>query len=172
MSSRKELKSDVWALFVSLFGGVCFGMGAGIIAGILGEPRFLELSSGQSGLFSASLVYGIAFGSILPAFLADIIGRKLIFIIAGFESFIFHIILAFMNSTAACIVMRTFAGIGIGAITTLAPSYTAELASDKRRSILLGIYQVNITIGIALGYLFNIPFNYVSDGWRFKFELI
>ncbi|KAA6394678.1 MAG: hypothetical protein EZS28_009795 [Streblomastix strix] len=40
--------------------------------------------------------------------------------------------------------MRTLAGIGIGAISSIAPAYTAELASDKSRGVILGLFQVSI----------------------------
>ncbi|KAA6400419.1 MAG: putative sugar porter family MFS transporter [Streblomastix strix] len=120
MSARIEFKDhDNWALYVSIFGGIAYGNSISVISGILGEPRWIQLSSSLRGLLSASILYGIALGSILPVFLSDIFGRKLIFIISGFKSFVFSIILAFMNSTVACIIIRAFAGIGVGSIATL-----------------------------------------------------
>ncbi|KAA6396936.1 MAG: hypothetical protein EZS28_007536 [Streblomastix strix] len=173
MSAIIEFKAhDGWALFVSIFGGIVYGLPAGVIAGILGEPRWVDLSAGIRGTFSASILYGVAVGAILPVFLSDIIGRKLIFIISGFISFVFTILLAFMNSTVSCIIMRSLSGIGAGMIATMAPAYTGELSSLKWRGVLVSLVRVTMTGGVIIGYLLNIPFNYVNDGWRYEFVIL
>jgi len=50
---------------------------------------------------------------------------------------------------------RFIGGIGIGGSSVLGPVYIAELAPAKIRGRLVGMFQINIVIGILLAYLSN-----------------
>ena len=53
------------------------------------------------------------------------------------------------------LVFRFIGGIGIGGSSVLGPVYIAELAPAKWRGRLVGLFQINIVIGILLAYLSN-----------------
>ena len=50
---------------------------------------------------------------------------------------------------------RFLAGIAIGGSSVLAPEYLAEIAPANRRGALVGLFQVNIVIGILLAHSSN-----------------
>ena len=54
--------------------------------------------------------------------------------------------------SSSFIVWRFLAGIAIGGSSVLAPVYLAEIAPANRRGALVGLFQVNIVIGILLAY--------------------
>jgi sugar porter (SP) family MFS transporter len=62
---------------------------------------------------------------------------------------------AFAPSWIALLVFRFIGGIGIGGSSVLGPVYIAELAPAKWRGRLVGLFQINIVIGILLAYLSN-----------------
>jgi MFS family permease len=53
---------------------------------------------------------------------------------------------------SAFVACRFLAGIAIGASLVLAPVYLAEIAPANRRGTLVGLFQLNIVIGILLAY--------------------
>jgi sugar porter (SP) family MFS transporter len=72
---------------------------------------------------------------------------------------------------SAFIACRVLAGIAIGASSVLAPVYLAEIAPANRRGALVGLFQLNIVIGILLAYGSNFlvaQFIGGADVWRWK----
>jgi sugar porter (SP) family MFS transporter len=71
----------------------------------------------------------------------------------------------------AFVACRFLAGIAIGASSVLAPVYLAEIAHANRRGALVGLFQLNIVIGILLAYGSNFlvaQFIGGGDVWRWK----
>ena len=67
------------------------------------------------------------------------------------------------------LVFRFIGGIGIGGSSVLGPVYIAELSPAKWRGRLVGLFQINIVIGILLAYLSNAIVNHFHLGlieWR------
>ena len=52
-------------------------------------------------------------------------------------------------------VFRFIGGIGIGGSSVLGPVYIAELAPAKWRGRMVGLFQINVVVGILLAYLSN-----------------
>src|SRR6202000_217733 len=83
---------------------------------------------------------------------------------------------AFAWSWPSLLVFRFIGGIGIGGSSVLGPVYIAEIAPAKHRGVLVGIFQLNIVIGILLAYFSNalIENHYaglsplVSPAWRWQ----
>jgi sugar porter (SP) family MFS transporter len=72
---------------------------------------------------------------------------------------------------SAFVACRFLAGIAIGASSVLAPVYLAEIAPANRRGTLVGLFQLNIVIGILLAYGSNFlvaQFIGGADAWRWK----
>jgi MFS transporter, SP family, arabinose:H+ symporter len=53
------------------------------------------------------------------------------------------------------LVFRFIGGLGIGGSSVLGPVYIAELAPAKWRGRLVGVFQINIVVGILVAYLSN-----------------
>ncbi|KAA6388470.1 MAG: sugar porter family MFS transporter, partial [Streblomastix strix] len=167
----KSKHSNKKSLFISVLGGLSYGVPVATISGVLGEPKFEALSQAERAFISSSLMYGILIGTFLAFLLIDYFGRRKLIIFFGLESFLFALLLSAMDTPASIITMRLIQGIGVGAIQTISPIYSLELASDDWKGMFVLLFQVHITIGYIIGYTLNIIFNYVTDGWRYEFGL-
>lgn len=112
------------------------------------------------------------YSSLFAGPVANYFGRKLTYIVAAFVAFVFGLAMAFVPNIYAMIVLRIFCGIGIGFVSGVDPMYTAELASDKRRGTIMSLFQVFITVGIMISYIFNLAFCKVNEGWHYELGLI
>jgi sugar porter (SP) family MFS transporter len=69
------------------------------------------------------------------------------------------------------LVFRFLGGLGIGGSSVLGPVYIAELAPAKWRGRLVGLFQINIVVGILLAYLSNAIVAHLVQGsaqWRIE----
>ncbi|HEY9715395.1 MAG TPA: sugar porter family MFS transporter, partial [Chroococcales cyanobacterium] len=69
------------------------------------------------------------------------------------------------------IVFRFIGGLAIGCSSVLGPVYIAELAPAKWRGRLVGMFQVNVVLGILLAYFSNFMLGTIhlgADEWRWK----
>ena len=69
---------------------------------------------------------------------------------------------------------RFIGGLGIGGSSVLAPVYIAEVAPAKLRGRLVGLFQINIVIGILLAYFSNYCIATMGLGaseWRWQFGI-
>jgi MFS transporter, SP family, arabinose:H+ symporter len=71
----------------------------------------------------------------------------------------------------ALLVARFIGGLGIGGSSVLGPVYIAELAPARWRGRLVGMFQVNIVVGILLAYFSNFVIAQLHLGateWRWQ----
>lgn len=114
-------------------------------------------------------------GTVLGAMSAGVIGQR----IGGREALRITAILytisalgcAMAGNWSALMVFRFIGGLGIGGSSVLRPVYIAELAPAKWRGRLVGMFQINIVIGILLAYLSNYLISLAHLGplqWRWQ----
>ena len=68
-------------------------------------------------------------------------------------------------------VFRLIGGLGIGGSSVLGPVYIAELAPAKWRGRMVGLFQINVVVGILLAYLSNYLISLLNLGllqWRWQ----
>ena len=68
-------------------------------------------------------------------------------------------------------VFRFIGGLGIGGSSVLGPVYIAELAPAKWRGRMVGLFQINVVVGILLAYLSNYLISLLNLGlqqWRWQ----
>ena len=115
-------------------------------------------------------------GTIIGAMSAGIPGQKW----GGRETLrllaVFYVIsalgCAFAWNWYALLAARFIGGLGIGGSSVLGPVYIAELAPAKLRGRLVGLFQINIVIGILLAYFSNYLIARMGLGaneWRWEF---
>ncbi|KIM95323.1 hypothetical protein OIDMADRAFT_106418 [Oidiodendron maius Zn] len=155
-------------MFVA-FGGVLFGYDTGTISGILAMPFWqdqfstgyvdstghLNVTASQSATIVSILSAGTFFGALTAAPVADAIGRRM-GLIASTIVFIFGVILQ-TAATAIPLFLagRFFAGFGVGLISAMIPLYQSETAPKWIRGLIVGSYQLAITIGLLLASVVN-----------------
>jgi len=144
------------AAAVGALGGLLFGFDTAVISGTTQAlTGVYSLSPEQLGLtVSMALI-----GTVLGAMTAGIPGQKY-----GGRETLRVLAVCYVVSALGCafawnwyvlLVARFIGGIGIGGSSVLGPVYIAELAPAKLRGRLVGMFQINIVIGILLAYLSN-----------------
>jgi SP family arabinose:H+ symporter-like MFS transporter len=158
---------------VGALGGLLFGFDTAVIAGTTHSlAQTYGLSPKQLGLTVAMALIG----TIIGAMSAGIPGQRW----GGRETLrvlaIFYVLSALGCAFAAnwhmLLVARFIGGLGIGGSSVLGPVYIAELAPARLRGRLVGLFQINIVLGILLAYFSNFEIGRLGLGsaeWRWEF---
>lgn len=160
------------AAAVGALGGFLFGFDTAVISGTTQAlTAAYHLSPEQLGLtVSMALI-----GTVIGAMTAGIPGQKC----GGRETLrvlaVFYVIsalgCAFAWNWYVLLAARFIGGLGIGGSSVLGPVYIAELAPARMRGRLVGMFQINIVIGILMAYLSNYVIASVGLGaaeWRWQ----
>src|SRR5271155_362772 len=155
---------------VGALGGLLFGFDTAVIAGTTQQLTVVyHLTPFTLGL---TVFIGLG-GTVIGAMTAGVLGQR----IGGREALRIMAILytvsalgcAFAWNWPSLMVFRLIGGLGIGGSSVLGPVYIAELAPAKWRGRMVGLFQINIVIGILLAYLSNAivaHFNLGVIEWR------
>jgi SP family arabinose:H+ symporter-like MFS transporter len=159
------LKSTI----VGALGGLLFGFDTAVIAGTTQQLTVIyNLTSFTLGL---TVFIGLL-GTVIGAMSAGVIGQR----IGGREALRIMAILytisalgcAFAWNWPALMVFRLIGGLGIGGSSVLGPVYIAELAPAKWRGRMVGLFQINIVVGILLAYYLISLLNLGDLQWRWQ----
>jgi len=166
--TRYLLKSTI----TGALGGLLFGFDTAVIAGTTQQlTTVYQLTSFTLGLtVSIGLV-----GTVVGAMSAGVVGQR----IGGREALRILAVLYTISALGcalawnwpALMVFRFIGGLGVGGSSVLGPVYIAELAPAKWRGRLVGMFQINIVVGILLAYLSNYLISLAHLGaaqWRWQ----
>ena len=157
---------------VGALGGLLFGFDTAVIAGTTQQlTEVYHLTPYTLGL---TVFIGLV-GTVIGAMSAGVLGQK----IGGREALRIMAVLytisalgcAFAWSWPALMVFRLIGGLGIGGSSVLGPVYIAELAPAKWRGRMVGLFQINVVVGILLAYLSNYLISLLNLGptqWRWQ----
>jgi sugar porter (SP) family MFS transporter len=153
-------------------GGLLFGFDTAVIAGATQQLTVVyHLTSFTLGL---TVAIGLA-GTVVGAMTSGVLGQR----IGGREALRIMAILYTVSALGcalswnwpALMVFRFIGGLGVGGSSVLGPVYIAELAPAKWRGRLVGMFQINIVVGILLAYLSNYLITLAHLGplqWRWQ----
>jgi SP family arabinose:H+ symporter-like MFS transporter len=163
----------VRAAFAGALGGLLFGFDTAVIAGTTDSlVHKYSLGSAELGVtVSIALI-----GTVISAATAGIVGQNLgsratlrltalLYILSSIGS-------AFALAWPMLLVARFIGGLGIGASSVVGPVYIAEIAPPSWRGRMVGMFQINIVVGILLAYLSNYGVQNLDLGpieWRVQF---
>lgn len=141
---------------VGALGGFLFGFDTAVIAGTTHALTLLfHLSPSQLGATVAIAVWGAVLGAMTSGVLGERLGgRKALRIMAALY-LLSSLGCAFAWNWPALLVFRFIGGVGVGGSSVLGPVYIAELAPAQWRGRLVGMFQINVVIGILMAYLSN-----------------
>jgi sugar porter (SP) family MFS transporter len=163
----------VKAALVGALGGLLFGFDTAVIAGTTQQlSDIFHLTPVTLGM---TVFIGLV-GTVIGALCSGVLGQKL----GGRESLRIMAILytisalgsAFAWSWEVLMIARFIGGLGIGGSSVLGPVYIAELAPAKLRGRMVGLFQINVVLGILLAYLSNYIItlqHFGSVQWRWEF---
>lgn len=159
-------------------GGFLFGYDLGVISGCLIMNPFINvmgvydptamganaqgyvLSADRQSLITALLSAGTFIGALAQAPISDFMGRRKSMLVWAATFSIGAVIQTASgesSNTAAnvgqIVAGRTIAGLGVGALSGLAPLYLAETAPKAIRGAMVSCYQLFIIAGICVSYI-------------------
>jgi sugar porter (SP) family MFS transporter len=162
----------VRSTFVSALGGLLFGFDTAVIAGTTHQlTEIYSLTPYLLGLTVSSALWGTVAGAMTAGYPGQRMGRRDSLRIMA----VFYVISALGCALAwnwgSLLAFRIIGGLGIGGSSVLAPMYIAEISPAKWRGRLVGLFQINIVIGILLAYLSNFIIERMNFGlteWRWQ----
>lgn len=144
------------ATLTGALGGLVFGFDIVVISGVIDSiTRLYTLGDQSRGLTVAVSPVGTVIG----CFIAGVIGQRL-----GARAALRYAAALYILAAIACscsvtwpelLVTRLLGGIGIGVASVLGPVYITELAPALWRGRLVGTFQINVVLGILVGYTSN-----------------
>ncbi|KAL1491479.1 hypothetical protein ABEB36_012072 [Hypothenemus hampei] len=159
-SSGKKLPQFLAALSVCL-GSVAAGTVLGWTATIstkLKENGFngIPVDDDVLGWISGCATLGAMLICFPIGFICDAIGRKWACLLTIIPFTLGWVLVIFANNEAMLYVGRFFTGLAGGAFCVAAPLYTSEIAETRIRGTLGSFFQLLLTIGILLSYVFGV----------------
>ena len=152
--------------------GLLFGFDTAVIAGVIGELRSLfALFPMALGITVSAALCGTLFGALFAGIPGDRYGSRdslrvlaALYLISGLGC-------ALAWSWGSFVAFRFLTGLAIGGSSVLAPVYISEISPPRRRGALVGLFQLNIVVGILIAYLSNYligGFDLPGGVWRWK----
>jgi YNFM family putative membrane transporter len=147
-SNTSEQPSRLWAL-VTLFFAPAFIFSnmytTQAILPVLSQD--FAISAPTAGLTVSVLVLAVAFGSLFYGPLSDRVGRKPVMVAVSFLVVVPTLLCGLAPNFALLVVFRTFQGLLMPGLTSVAISYVNEEFAGKGRGLAMGIYVSGLTLG-------------------------
>jgi SP family sugar:H+ symporter-like MFS transporter len=141
---------------VATIGGFMFGYDSGVINGTQdGLKQAFHLDDVGVGLNVAAILVGCAVGAFLAGWMADLIGRRTVMIIAALFFIASAIAAGASDTSMMFMIARFIGGMGVGAASVLAPAYISEVTPARIRGRLSSVQQVMIITGLTGAFLVN-----------------
>ncbi|EJT96559.1 general substrate transporter [Dacryopinax primogenitus] len=153
-------------------GGGLFGLDISSMSGVLNNPYWLDLFYNPQGDIQGAIVASMPAGSFVGAisvgWLADLLGRKRLIIIAGIIWVIGSILQCASINRGMLVVGRIISGISVGISSTVVPVYQAEITAPSIRGRIVSLQQWSITWGILIQYFIQFGCSYIDGVASFR----
>ncbi|KAJ7717295.1 general substrate transporter [Mycena metata] len=161
-----------WLAFVVYWGIVLFGYDTGIAGGVVsqtyfrahfgfldanGKPITKKVNAITSNVVSV-LQAGAFFGALGSAPISAKIGRRptLVVFTAVFAlGAILTTVASGPKGLGLIYAGRVISGVGVGAISAVAPAFVAECAPKQSRGRITGLFQITVAVGVMISYFIN-----------------
>ena len=165
-------KRVIAAALIGSTGGLVFGYDLGALSAVSESVSAkFHLSPALFGLTISFSLWGTVLGSILAGRIADHVERKklisscsLLYAIAAIG-----ITQPVRSEWILFLAMRFLCGMAIGGLTVVCPLYLAELAPKDLRGRLVGLFQVQVGVGVVIGFsvgLLSARLLDINDVWK------
>jgi sugar porter (SP) family MFS transporter len=175
ISKSKRSKNLVITIAtIAATGGLLFGFDTGVISG---AQNFLQdaggwgISDSQLEWVTTAVLIGAVLGAALSGRITDILGRKIVIIIAAIIFAVGAIFTGAAPSISLLVIGRIIIGIAIGIASFSVPLYISEISPTRNRGALVTMNQLMITIGILVSYIsdYLIANDANPFSWRWMF---
>jgi sugar porter (SP) family MFS transporter len=168
-------RSQLRIIVVASLAGLLFGFDTAVISGVTQALRVaFALSPAGLGIAVSAALWGTLFGALTMGRPGDRFGSRDVLKFIG---------LLYLGAALGCalawnlpsfLIGRFLIGVAIGGSSVLAPVYIAEASPAERRGALVGMFQINIVVGILLAYVSNFLVAQSiagADVWRWKLAI-
>ncbi|MFJ3219255.1 MFS transporter [Kitasatospora sp. NPDC086801] len=139
---------------VASVGGLLFGYGIGVIAGVLRlVAETFALSSWQQGAVVSAALLGAALTALTSGRPADRFGRRPVIGAAAAVYALGTAVSAAASDSTALLAGRFLVGLALGATSFAVPLYISEISPPAQRGALVTLNQLMITVGLLLSYV-------------------
>lgn len=157
---------------VGALGGLLFGFDTVVISGTTGQLTALfHLSPAALGQTVSIALWGTVVGCLIAGELGQRIGGRNALRVMAVLYLVSALGCSFAWNWPSLMVFRFVGGLGIGGSSVLGPVYIAELAPASWRGRLVGVFQINVVVGILVAYLSNYIISSMGQGnaeWRWE----
>ncbi len=161
------------AVILSAFGMYLDGYQLTVMAfAVLLIPTYIHINTLEYSLLIASVIIGAIIGALVIGYIADLVGRRRVYLSTLIFFIILDVISAFSNTFMLLFISRILLGIVLGAEYPVSNSYIAEISPDEKRGFYLAMATVFFSIGAissAIVAIFMFPFGNI--GWRLMLGL-
>jgi len=168
------MSNSVWRIGLTAgLGGLLFGFDTAVIAGTTDAiTSTFHLTPTQLGITVTSALLGTIPGAAFASIPSDRLGRRASLRGLGLLYIVSALGCALAWNWSSFLFFRTIGGLGIGGCSVVAPMYIAEVSPADRRGRMVGMFQLNVVLGILLAYVSNFLVSLMHFGnleWRWKF---
>jgi MFS transporter, SP family, arabinose:H+ symporter len=157
---------------VGALGGLLFGFDTAVIAGTTHALTLqYSLTPATLGLTVSMALWGTVVGAMTAGVVGQHMGGRETLRILAVLYVVSALGCAFAWDWPALLAARFIGGLAIGGSSVLGPVYIAEVSPAPQRGRLVGLFQINIVIGILLAYFSNYCIARVGLGpqeWRWQ----
>jgi hypothetical protein len=157
-STRTSVNTGLISMIVAVatIGGLLFGYDSGAVNGTQDGLRTeFGLSDASLGFTVGSLLIGCAVGAFFAGRLADVIGRRMVMVLAALLFVVGALVQGLTGVHEIFVVARFAGGMAVGAASVLSPLYISEMAPANIRGRLTTVQQVMIISGLTLAFVVN-----------------
>ena len=156
MEKQKITARVLFLSLVAALGGILFGYDTAVISGTTEIVKMqFGLTTGGEGWYVGCALIGSIAGVLIAGILSDFLGRKKTMLISALLFSISAIGCAVCGDFTQLVIYRMIGGFGIGIVSIVSPIYISEVSPAQVRGTMVSLYQLFITIGFLLAYLFN-----------------
>lgn len=160
------------AVGIAALGGLLFGYDTGVISGaLLYLNSSFHLTSLTKEVAVSAVLVGAILGAVIASWLSNALGRRPTLLITALIFTAGAILTAFSPNLWIFILWRLIVGVSIGIAASVVPAYISEIAPARWRGMMVTLYQLAITIGIAVSYWVDLAFARAGMGWRPMFAV-
>lgn len=157
---------------VGALGGLLFGFDTVVISGTTAQLTALfHLSPTALGQTVSIALWGTVVGCLIAGVMGQRMGGRNALRVMAVMYLVSALGCAIAWNWPSLMVFRFIGGLGIGGSSVLGPVYIAELAPATWRGRLVGVFQINIVVGILVAYLSNYIISSMGLGgaeWRWE----
>ncbi len=147
------IKKHLWIVLIVSLCGFQFGYNTAVISGaILFVSKAFSLSVLQEGNAVSILLIGAIVGASIGGFLANRLGRRRGMQLAAVFFMIGALVAVLPATIDGFLIGRVFQGLGVGAVSVIAPMYLAEIAPPAKRGAYVSTNQLLLVVGILVAY--------------------